>query len=81
MPLGLVLSCVISACQSAPPVKSQSPQMPVCLESIPEQDLFSLLTEAMTAFESSSSDMPPVPAMGAEQIRLCAIAARDSWPK
>ena len=83
-PLWLALLCVLSACQSAPPAppRPPAPKMPACLlEPIPSQSMLTLLTQAMDRFETGSSSMPPVPARGAEQMRLCLLDVREAWPK
>lgn len=69
-------------CQSVPSVPPKAPEMPACLKQpIPQTDMLTSLTQAMAAFEAGSSSMPPVPTMGAEQMRRCLLDAKAGWPR
>ncbi len=77
----LVLSFALSGCQSQPSVPPPFPKMPACLQAeIPRQSMLLSLTRAMAAFETGSSVTEPVPAMGAEEMRLCLLTTREAWP-
>lgn len=77
----LILSSALSGCQSQGYVRQ--PEMPECLkEPIPSESMLMSLTQAMVAFETGSLDsLPPVPVMGAEQMRLCLLRTREAWPR
>jgi hypothetical protein len=56
--------------------------MPACLlEPIPSQSMYQSLMKALESYANGLSITEPVPIMGAEEMRLCLIAAKEGWPK